>query len=790
MPTVPQYESNVSLRPINQQGVDVNASAEAFGAATGRGLQQLGAGVGQLGDAFTQVQALEDTARAKEADNSYAGWMREAMYGEGGYMTLSGRAAVDGRSKFESEAEAKRREFGATLTGGAATAYSDASQARINSVYQQSIVHSAQERKTWFNEASTARVDTFANDALVNYNKPAQVTKNMAAGILEIREQGALLGWDADTLAARESAFTSGVHKNVTLRLAQDDPLAAEKYMMDHADQMTGANQYELKAALETEINNAKSIQETEAILGLGRQEAAGPAPRIAGETGPTNTRAALYDRLVTKGRTEDVDGLEESFAVNLGAMFQDAPPGMREGLGILSGARSNERQAVLYAEAVRKYGSEAAARKWVAPPGKSNHNGGQAVDISYNGRSLKHAPQEVIDWVHSNAGKYGMHFPMDWENWHIEPNGSRGGAVEATTNQVVPRAVMPSYDDIEARLAGIENPAVRELTRKRLYAQIETQNKAREQQETAAKAELWSYVDKGMTPDQVPMEVRQGAGMAAVSSAWSYLETAAKGRAIESDETLLYDMRRYAASNPTEFAGVDLNNYRDRISLTDIKELTGLQSSALTDERKAREEGLVVTTAYSQATTQLEALGITTTGLDGDRRAEAAARIAAFNNTLAAEMQAFKVDPQNKGRSPNQMEVQSIINRLLLPVVIKQPFVGSDPRGMFATSNDQPALAFEARDRADGTTVDVAIEYGDIPIDLRMGIRRDLELELQRPASEEEIVQRYEDFVLERSNLPTEDQLRSQYRGQLAAPSETDMRGVYTGIIQGNRGR
>ncbi|WP_292234292.1 hypothetical protein [Mesorhizobium sp.] len=42
-------------------------------------------------------------------------------------------------------------------------------------------------------------------------------------------------------------------------------------------------------------------------------------------------------------------------------------------------------------------------------------------------------------------------------------------------------------------------------------------------------------------------------------------------------------------------------------------------------------------------------------------------------------------------------------------------------------------------------------MKYADIPIDLRHGIANDLENELGRKPSEEEVVQRYEDFVLNR---------------------------------------
>lgn len=133
------------------------------------------------------------------------------------------------------------------------------------------------------------------------------------------------------------------------------------------------------------------------------------------------------------KGRTDKdathIDGLNDVFAVKIARMFESAPPEIKAGLGIYSGARSNERQAELWKEAVAKYGSIDEARRWVAPPGKSFHNQGKAADLSYNGQSLKNAPPEVVKWVHDNAGKFGLKFPLGNENWHVEDDSTRGGS-------------------------------------------------------------------------------------------------------------------------------------------------------------------------------------------------------------------------------------------------------------------------------------------------------------------------------------------------------------------------
>ncbi|MDW9880483.1 hypothetical protein GOA90_25175 [Sinorhizobium meliloti] len=715
-------------------------------------MQSAATGVSKVSDAMAQVQELEDIARAKEADNGYSNWLRERMYGENGFMTLEGRNAVDQRTAFEQEADQKRAEFGKGLTPGAAKAYQTASQARLQSVYQQSIVHTASERKTWFGQASDARVETFANDALVNFSNPSMVQKNIAAGIMEIRQKGELQGWDADTLKLREAEFSSGVHKNIALRIAQSDPIAANDYVKANAERMTGAHMYEMTSVLENAVAEEQSKRETEKILTQGRRVADLPGDIVAevaeaggaaiDRPGPTRARAFLLGKLNAGHGEDHIAGLNEGFATNLAAMMQDAPPGIREGLGVLSGYRSIDRQTELWNDALKKYGSPAAARKWVAPPGNSKHNHGQAVDIAYNGRSLQHAPREVVDWVHQNAGKYGLYFPMSHEPWHVEPVGSRSGTVSPRSNTVATRATLPSYDDIEGHLASIADPKVRDLTRKRLYSAIEAQNKANEATEKAARAELWKYVDQGSTPDQVPVEVRQAAGMAAVNSAWEYIEKSAKREAVESDEVLLYDMRKFAAMKPEDFAELDLNDYRDRLSKEAIKELTGLQTTALTDQRKAREEGLTLTTAFSQAQNQLEAVGITTTNKEGEQREESAKRIAQFQNALAAQMEEFRKD--NDGRRPTQMDIQSMVNRLLLPVVIKEP-------GRLWGTNDRDAFAFEAGLRPDGSEVEVVVEYSDIPLDLRNGIRLDLERELGRKPSDEEVVKRYEEFVLNR---------------------------------------
>ena len=125
--------------------------------------------------------------------------------------------------------------------------------------------------------------------------------------------------------------------------------------------------------------------------------------------TGP----GGVGDKL--KGRTGsgDVQGLQPSFSEPLNKMIAAAKEA-GYGIRVNSGFRTEERQAELFKAAVQKYGSEDAARKWVAPPGKSMHNKGLAADLGFSGAAAS-------QWAHDNASKFGLNFRMGYEPWHIE---------------------------------------------------------------------------------------------------------------------------------------------------------------------------------------------------------------------------------------------------------------------------------------------------------------------------------------------------------------------------------
>jgi Putative peptidoglycan binding domain/D-alanyl-D-alanine carboxypeptidase len=77
------------------------------------------------------------------------------------------------------------------------------------------------------------------------------------------------------------------------------------------------------------------------------------------------------------------------------------------------SGYRPDWYQSRLFKAAVKKYGSEDAARKWVAPPGRSRHR-----------FKDRRGAADATDGAALDSASGGIVRPMSWEPWHVQLAG------------------------------------------------------------------------------------------------------------------------------------------------------------------------------------------------------------------------------------------------------------------------------------------------------------------------------------------------------------------------------
>jgi uncharacterized protein (TIGR02594 family) len=769
MAIVPRYVQDVSTRPELQQSLTTRASADDMGAAVGRGLGAVSQGLGQAAQAAAQIQALDDEAIVKERDNALAARLREMQYGEGGYMTLSGRAAVEARDRFEGELERVRTEVGGDLTPSQAAMFNRASTARVSSILDRSIVHQANERKAWYNDASTQRLDTFSQDALAGYRDPNTVMRNIAAGQAELRSMAELQGWDADALANREAEFISGVHKNVVMRMAQDDPIAADAYRQSVEGSLRGSDRFDLERTLAAPLLQARATGVAEGILSGAFVEATQPVP------------PSLEDELSEAGVPNAAD-------VAAGARMTGIAPyipgrgqaSMTGRVDYMDAARSmigmNERaDSGVISDFIKSFSGieiDPAQTAWCAAF-VNGVLGAGGIDGTgqLNARSFLNFGTAVSEPRVGDVVVFSRGDPDGWQG-HVgffkgyDANGNilvLGGnqsdgvsvasysadtllGVRRPSQGVVGDQVPVNYTPvglahIEQQLAGIEDPQLRDAARQQIMRTVEAQNRImrQEREQVQQGAESWVIANPGVTPDNLPVEMQQALGVSGMNTLWSWTDSVTSRGEPSTDDVILYELQTMYATDPEGFSQADLFQYRDRLSDSDWKTVTGWRQTALTDRRTASDQGANLTSAFSQASTALEGLGISTTGLQGSRRTEAAQRVARFNNSLSAQISEFQ---GREGRPPNQAEVQTLINRLLLPIVIEEP--GS----LWGTSQTTGNFLFEADTVANAANVSVSVDYANIPRSLRIEIEADLSEELGRNPSEAEVSARYNQVI------------------------------------------
>ena len=110
----------------------------------------------------------------------------------------------------------------------------------------------------------------------------------------------------------------------------------------------------------------------------------------------------------------DDIPAVANLDPALLRALRQAAKDAARDGIEIVvnGGWRSREYQKALLRDAVAKYGSEKAAARWVASPGRSSHVSGDAVDIG---------PARATAWLARHGARYRLCQIYRNEPWHYE---------------------------------------------------------------------------------------------------------------------------------------------------------------------------------------------------------------------------------------------------------------------------------------------------------------------------------------------------------------------------------
>lgn len=758
MVRVPTYERTESLRPAYQAGINVQASPDAFGAAIGRGLKSVAAGGMQLAESVQRVEDLKATLTAKDSLTAFERDKMELDYGPNGFMTTQGRNAVEGRAAYNAALEDLRKKH-SPQSGLAAQKYGDAATSAVTQGMRQGIMHSAQGQKDWAASSSTARLSLLQDQALVGYDKPDEVKKSLGLGFAEIDAQAELMGWGPEVVALKRQEFSSQVHANVAIAMASkpNGARSALDYVKNNGAAMDPKTKLDIETKLKPFAVDEEALAAWDDFSKQGRKVADLPGD-IVGEVagvgkaggGPTRSKAFLMSKSAHKDRPGDTANLDDAFADNLAALIQDAPAGIKEGLGLGSAYRSNERQKELFERSDRTGRMVAFPAGYQKPDGSiakgSNHLHGRAVDLTYNGMRLDKAPKEVRDWVHQNAASYGLRFPMSWEPWHIEPNGgasNSSGTVVPSRDGVSVRASSPAYGDILARANEITDPAVRASFMKQASAQLEMRSKLENAQSDEAKTQIWTMMMQNTPLSEIPLDLKIAAGREAVSG---FMDFEAKAGDVKTDPALYAQINEMAATNPTQFSQLDLTapEIINGLSREDWKAAQNKKSTILGDERKAQDEGTVYREAYKVAEEMYGAAGILTGNSNAAQAADNVRREMLFRDAMRLETQQFM--QANAGKRPGYEELRTMAAMLTMRAIAAEQRTNAvskffDSDGLDDVWNGR---LFERVDAPVGTDIRIDAKFEDIPADWVSAITIALTNKNGSPPTKEQIVEEW----------------------------------------------
>lgn len=126
--------------------------------------------------------------------------------------------------------------------------------------------------------------------------------------------------------------------------------------------------------------------------------------------------------------RPGSIEGLNPEFRERIAELILAANMEVGGQMRVYSAYRSIAHQRELWEAEIRRTGSAEVARITVAPPGRSMHQFGLAVDLGWNtcATGIRYEHQPISGWMSANLARFGLIRPLSNEGWHVEPIGGR----------------------------------------------------------------------------------------------------------------------------------------------------------------------------------------------------------------------------------------------------------------------------------------------------------------------------------------------------------------------------
>lgn len=762
MPRVPEYQQNVSLRPIHQSGIDVRATPDHFGAAIGRGMGQAAQGMGNLAASVKAVQDLQDEAVVRHLRNDYMRERDTLMYDpETGYMQTQGKNALDARQSFVDAMRNLRAKYAEGLNTRQQGLFLKSIETLEIDAERSSLIHNGSELKRFVVQEGAAAAENFQIEALRHVGNPAMADKYMAAAINEMRNVAAKQGLSPEVIELQERKFVSDTTTKMALQLAERDPLAADKFIKDAGERLSPEDRLALNAKLEGPVLHAKAERHLAAITGAHVVEDYDRRPDTGMGMSPGALKRAAPGTTDVAGPatfTKTVEGLMNLNERQHAGVISDF---IKRSAGINIDPRTTAWCAAFVNGVLGAQGVEGTGKL----NARSFLNFGLPTDAPKPGDIVVLSRGDPNGW----QGHVGFFQGFD-ANGNIRVlggNQSNGVNVQTfgrdkllgfrTAGQVSDRAIsLPNYGpkglaSISEKLAGISDPKEREATRKLLDQYYTSQKKMMDAQRDQVQGWVETQIatDPSFDPLKIPIEYQSILGASGMTTLMNYQEKVLAHGEPATDEAVLYQLQMEYADDPVAFSQKNIWEHKDKLSKEDWRKVTGWQQSARTDQRKALETGGTYKEAYKVAEEVYGAAGILTGNSKDAQSEDNQRRIAALNNAMLLEVQQFM--QANDNRKPTYEEMRSMAAMLAMQAIATQPRSDYSPMRLFGDeATVWSGRLFERGDAPGDAEIKPVAAFKDIPADWVSAITASLSKRFGRAPTKAEIEQEWAAIAME----------------------------------------
>ena len=189
-------------------------------------------------------------------------------------------------------------------------------------------------------------------------------------------------------------------------------------------------------------VQGLASLVTAAAMLFSETANTAAPQNDFSGNLFLVNRQWRVSKYYVPSGmRTVEVTGkqsMRSEAAAAFEMMAEDCDEATGKRMTAVSGFRSYSKQEAIYANKLKRVKTEAKADEYVARPGASEHQTGNAMDVGQDGEPTvvdSFANTAVGKWLKENCWKYGfiLRYGQDWqkitgykwESWHVRYVGT-----------------------------------------------------------------------------------------------------------------------------------------------------------------------------------------------------------------------------------------------------------------------------------------------------------------------------------------------------------------------------